>query len=90
MSSDEILAELALDAHEWRGVQQLSNAVDALEPLAKRGNLGKIVADRLVALGLAECGPVIERYRTTDSEQGYRLNDLGWKVLERGRYPKRG
>ena len=50
------LSETSLDAHEWRGVQELAKALNDLEPLAKRARLGEVVAERLVSLGLAEKG----------------------------------
>ncbi|WP_139202675.1 hypothetical protein [Rhodopseudomonas pseudopalustris] len=83
------LAETALDAHEWRGVGQLANAIDIFEPLAKRGNLGEVVADRLVSLGLAEKGRSSDRYFAIGMKVGYRLSPLGWKILDRGRFPRR-
>jgi len=92
MTSDEeeqFLAETALDAHEWRGIGQLANALSIFEPLAKRGNLGEVVADRLVAMGLAEKDRSSDRYFGIGMKVGYRLSTLGWKVKERGRYPRR-
>lgn len=91
MTEDEeyFLANTALDAHEWRGVGQLANALSIFEPLAKRGNLGEVVADRLVSLGLAEKGPSSDRYFAIGMKVGYRLSELGWKVKDRGRYPRR-
>lgn len=83
------LAETALDAHEWRGVGQLANALNIMEPLAKRGNLGEVVADRLVSLGLAEKGRSSDRYFAIGMTVGYRLTQLGWRVLDRGRFPRR-
>ena len=83
------LANTALDAHEWRGVGQLANALSDFEPLAKRGNLGEVVADRLVRLGLAEKGPSSDRYASIGMSVGYRLSELGWRVKERGRWPRR-
>ena len=81
---EHFLSKVVLDAHEWRGVRELSNAWSKFEPLAKRGNLGSKVADRLVVQGLAETG-LSQRY----DSQGYRLTPLGWMVYERGRYPNK-
>ncbi len=80
---EQFLSSVTLGAHDWRGVRELANALGEFEPLAKRGNLGRIVADRLVVLRLAEKG-FSQRY----GSQGYRLTDLGWKVRERGRSPR--
>ena len=88
-AEEYFLANTSLDAHEWRGVGQLANALSDLEPLAKRGNLGEVVADRLVSLGLAEKGQAVDRYYAIGMKVGYRLTELGWRVKERGRYPRR-
>ncbi len=80
---EHFLSSAALDAHEWLGVCELAKALGEFEPLSKRGNLGPIIANRLVALGLAEKG-FSQRY----DSQGYRLTDLGWKVRDRGRSPR--
>ena len=50
------LANRALDAHEWRGVEELSNALHEFEPIRKRGVLDRVVIERLLCLGLAEKG----------------------------------
>lgn len=84
---EAFLQNTALDAHEWRGVGQLANALSQFEPLAKRGNLGEVVAERLITLGLAEKGPCSDRYALIGMATGYRLSDLGWRVKERGRWP---
>lgn len=91
MTEDEeyFIAHEALDAHEWRGVRELSNALSQFEPLAKRGNLGEVVAERLVRLGLAEKGPCSDRYASIGMPIGYRLSEPGVRVLDRGRYPRR-
>jgi hypothetical protein len=89
VADDEFLQHQALSAHEWRGVTELANALSEFEPLAKRGHLGKKVADQLVSIGLAESGPASERYRAIGFDVGYRLSPRGRKVLERGRYPKK-
>ena len=91
MTEDEgyFLANTALDAHEWRGVGQLANALEDFEPLAKRGNLGEVVAERLVTIGLAEKGRCSDRYASIGMTVGYRLSELGWHVKERGRWPRR-
>lgn len=86
--NQDFLATVSLTAHEWRGVNELANALNDLEPLAKRGNLGQTVVDRLVAIGLAEEGPVDARYAAGGYRTGYRLTDLGRKVRERGRRPR--
>jgi hypothetical protein len=90
MNHDEyFLANTALDAHEWRGLNDLANAIGEFEPLAKRGNLGETVAERLVTIRLAEKGPTSDRFAAIGMPIGYRLSDLGWKIKERGRYPRR-
>ena len=43
---EDLLANTVLDAHEWCGAGQLANALSDFEPLAKRGNLGEVVAER--------------------------------------------
>lgn len=83
----DFLQHEVLNAHEWRGVTQLANALSIFEPLAKRGNLGMTIANRLVSLRLAEKGPTSERYASIGLPEGYRLTDLGWKIKERGRFP---
>lgn len=88
-ADEDFLANTALDAHEWRGVGQLANALGEFEPLAKRGNLGETVAERLVSLGIAEKGPSSSAYAARGMPVGYRLTELGWKLKDRGRYPKR-
>ena len=80
---EHFLSSAALDAHEWLGVCELAKALGEFEPLSKRGNLGPIVANRLVTLGLAEKG-FSQRY----GSQGHRLTDLGRKVHERGWSPR--
>jgi hypothetical protein len=85
---ERFLAETVLDAHEWRGIGELANAISIFEPLNKRGNLGEVVADRLVALGLAEKGRSSDRYFAIGLTVGYRLSPLGWKVKDRGRFPR--
>ena len=67
----------------------LANALDEFEPLAKRGNLGEVVADPLVQIGVAEKGRCSERYVSRGMAIGYRLSQLGWKVKERGRWAGR-
>lgn len=90
MTDDEAyLANVDLNAHEWRGVGQLANAISEFEPLAKRSKLGEIVAERLVNMGLAEKGPCSDRYASIGYSTGYRLSQLGWKILDRGRYARR-
>lgn len=84
-----MLSIIKLDHNEWRGVLQLSNAMSEFEPLAKRARLGAIVAEWLVAMALAETGEVGERYIGLGYQEGYRLTELGWAVLERGRHPRR-
>lgn len=54
MTNDDMPSIITLDHNEWRGVQQLSNALTEYEPLAKRARLGLVVAQRLVEKGLAE------------------------------------
>lgn len=82
---ENFLTRERLDANEWRGIEQLANAGSEFEPLAKRGNLGAVIAERLVDLGLAEKGQCPDRCASV----GYRLTDLGWKIRDRGRYPLR-
>jgi hypothetical protein len=85
MTDDEyFLTHEAVTAHQWRGLKALRAALSEFEPLAKRVGIGEIVAEQLVALRLAEKGPAPARYGGT----GYRLGDLGWKVIERGSRPK--
>ena len=43
VGDEDFLASINLDAHEWRGVQELANALSDFEPLAKRANLGPTV-----------------------------------------------
>ena len=80
------LANRALDAHEWRGVVELSNALHEFEPINKRG-LGMVVVERLLCLGLAEKGRCSDRDASTGAPFGYRLSDLGWRVKKRGLWP---
>lgn len=87
-ANDDLLNHQALDAHEWRGLQELAKALGDFEPLAKRVRLGQVVVDRLVGLGLAEAGPPPKPYLARGFDIGYRLTELGWKVLDRGRSPK--
>jgi len=82
------LESVELDVHEWRGVRQLAEAIDDFEPLAKRGNLGKVVADRLVERRVAEKGEAPPAYKARGMSIGYRLTTLGWKLLDRGRTPR--
>ncbi|CAN5234495.1 hypothetical protein BH10PSE4_BH10PSE4_34120 [soil metagenome] len=89
MDDDEFLRTISLDANEWRGVNQLENAMSDFEPLAKRGNLGITVTERLVRMGLAERGRPSDAYAGRGYEVGYRLSELGWKVAERGRWVRR-
>src|SRR4051812_11310977 len=63
--------------HAPSTARQLANALDIMEPLAKRGNLGKVVADRLASLGLAEKGRPSDRYFAIGMTVGYRLTPLG-------------
>lgn len=88
-NDDDLLATISLDALEWRGILELANAIDEFEPLAKRGNLGETVANRLVSIGLAETGLATSRYGSIGLASGYRLTALGWRVKERGRHPRR-
>lgn len=83
-SDEHFLSNVVLGANDWRGVGELANALSKFEPLAKRANLGPIVADRLVLQGLAEKG-FSQRY---GGQEGYRLTTFGWKVHERGRFPR--
>jgi hypothetical protein len=85
----QFLGNISLDGHEWRRLNKLADALSDFEPLAKQSYLGPIVAERLVAMGLAEKGPCLEQYSRGD-EVGYRLSELGWKFLDRGHWPKRG
>ena len=62
MTNENVLETMVLDHREWQGLKQLSNAMGDFEPLAKRARLGPVVADRLVALRLAEKGEATERY----------------------------
>lgn len=78
-----------LTAHEWRGVTQLANALFEYEPLAKRGNLGVKVAERLVQMGLAEKGSTSRAYQSRGMPEGYKLSELGWTIHARGRYQRR-
>ncbi|WP_242076356.1 hypothetical protein [Brevundimonas diminuta] len=87
MDDAKTLETLVLDHNEWRGLKQLSNAMSEFEPLAKRARLGPVIADRLVAMTLAEKGDVSERYVGIGYEVGYKLTELGWAVLYRGRRP---
>lgn len=88
MDDAKVLETLVLDHNELRGLQQLSNAMSEFEPLAKRARLGPVIADRLVAMKLAEKGEVSERYIGIGYEVGYKLSELGWAVLDRGRWPR--
>lgn len=86
MADDEyFLAHVALDAAEWRSLLALADSFLAFEPLARRSNVGSVVAERLVMHGLAERGPAAERY--AHYGEGYRLTELGWLVKGRGRFP---
>ena len=87
MDDAKVLETLVLDHNELRGLQQLSNATSEFEPLAKRARLGPVIADRLVAMKLAGKGEVSERYFGIGYEVGYKLSELGWAVLDRGRRP---
>ena len=83
---DRFLAEHRLNAHQRRGLRKLSNAIFDFEPLDKRGNLGATVADQLVLLGLAETGPCSAKHLAIGYKIGYRLTELGWRVVERLRF----
>jgi hypothetical protein len=91
MTEDEeyFLAHEALDGHEWAWRRAARKRAQSIEPLAKRGNLGEVVAERLVRIGLAEKGPCSDRYASTGIPTGYRLSELGVRVLDHGRYPRR-
>jgi hypothetical protein len=67
MHMDEDIA--TLDTEERFGIQELATVLGEFEPLAKRRRLGKDVAERLVAKGLAERG--------AGKPTGYRLSELG-------------
>ena len=83
----QILETLSLTAREWRALGELAKAKNDLEPLAMRANIGPIVAERLVTLGLAEMGPSAPRFNREAFPIGYRLSRLGQLVLRRGRKP---
>ena len=90
MSPEELFVKNErLDAHEWRGLLSLKSALSDFEPLAKRTGLGFIIADRLVAKGLAEKGNCSARYQSIGMTTGYRLSVLGWTIADRGRWPRR-
>jgi hypothetical protein len=76
-----------LSWREWRGLLELANARKDFEPLAMRAGVGPVVAERLVAKGLAEMGPSAPRFNREAFPVGYRLTDLGRDFLERGREP---
>lgn len=58
MDLEKMLETVVRDRNEWCGLQQLLNATSEFEPLAKRARLGPVIADRLVAMKLAEKGEV--------------------------------
>ncbi len=83
----EALLGLPLDSAEWRGLLKLVDAMDLLEPLAKRPGLGPVIAERLVRLGLTESGPPCPAYAARGFTVGYRLSALGDQIVQRGRWP---
>lgn len=82
------LETLKLTLREWRALGELAKAGTELEPLAMRANIGPIVAERLVSLGLAEMGPSAGRFNREAFPIGYRLSRLGQLFLRRGRKPE--
>jgi hypothetical protein len=56
--------------------------------LDQRARLGSVIADRLVALGLAEKEEATESYVGLGYQEGYQLAGLGWAMLGRGRFPR--
>ena len=71
-----------------RGLKTLSLAGRNFEPIAPRG-ISSIVADKLVALGLAQRGECRQRMQELGYETGYRLTMVGWKArFNKALFPK--
>ena len=73
----------------WTALRSFSNSINAFEPLAKRGRgVGPKTAEWLLERGLIETGEN-PRYSYSGFGACYRVSELGWRVLDRGRWAKR-
>ena len=89
MTAEEILEKAVLTGRQWRAVGELAKAKMDFEPLAMRVNIGPIVIERLIQLGIAEVGPSAPRFNQAAFPIGYRLTRLGRMILARGRMPEK-
>ena len=67
---------------EFKALNLLVKASSSFEPLDARPGLSEVMADRLVALGLAEKGDCCYRWLDLSYSVGYRLTHLGWVTLD--------
>ncbi len=74
-----------LIGHYWKGLDSYRSAFSDFEPTAKHPGVGKTITQKLFELGLLERG---ENTRYKDFGHCYRVTDLGWKVLQRGKKAK--
>lgn len=89
-SDDEhLLATVTLTAQQWNALRAMERTVTDFEPLENLPGVGRALVSQLEQLGLVEGGRLRERYTSIGLTQGYKVTDLGWRVVERGRFPRR-
>lgn len=87
MLKDEFLQNERLDRYDWIALRDLAKSLNDFEPIEARAKAGDVLAERLVHMGLVERGPCAPRFSATGFRTGYRLTQLGWYVMDRGRFP---
>ena len=87
MLNDEFLQNETLDRYDWIALRDMAKSLNDFEPIEARAKTGDVLAERLVHMGLVERGPCAVHFSSTGFRTGYRLTQLGWYVMDRGRFP---
>lgn len=89
--SDEeyALATLTLTSQQWNALRAMEKTVTDFEPLENLPGVGPLLASQLEELGLVEAGALRDRYKEIGLSHGYKVTNLGWRIVERGRFPRR-
>jgi hypothetical protein len=84
---DQFLENQTLDRYDWIALRDLAKSLNDFEPIEARAKTGDVLAERLVHMGLVETGPCAVRFAARGFRTGYRLTQLGWYVMDQGRFP---
>lgn len=82
------LDNVPVDGRSFGALNRISQRIGmGCEPTVEVVSVGDGLANQLVALGLLEEGPADDPWPDRGYPHGYKVTQLGWKIIQRGSDP---